>query len=405
MEENKELGFADVLSIIQGDISASDILKFTNVVPIKNEDGSFKVKPNKWTLNSKIILNPGDVVNVKTRIETTIGRAIANKLLKIDPFGDFFPFDNNPIVINDNSNKIIVNLLKNDITTDQMIIYFNNIIWLTRFADMILPSLSRTVLVTPKSTVKLREQLTEQYKDLIEKGDTSYVDKVEKPVLDDIVNQLKNDPSFMLYRTGKPSISNNLKQSIGTFSPIYNISKGKYDIPNGNLLTGHDPQMYDSIANMNISGIYARNIDTRDGGSIVKTIYNSMNMMKAGPKGTDCGTKKYKTVTLTEENKTLYIWNYIMEPGGRLILVTPDNINSYIGKTCSFRSALYCNYDRFEICNICCGEIPYKTNLLAIGLLSSRLPFQILKSSLKKFHNSTVQLTGFNPFNYMKMSK
>ncbi|MCK9179114.1 MAG: hypothetical protein M0P93_08935, partial [Candidatus Cloacimonetes bacterium] len=92
--------------------------------------------------------------------------------------------------------------------------------------------------------------------------------------------------------------------------------------------------------------------------------------------------------------------------GNRLILLTPDNNEQYLNKICYFRSALYCMYEnRFEICNKCAGEVPYKTGLLSIGLLCSRLPFQMTKASLKKFHDSTVNLTSINPFEYMKIDK
>lgn len=402
---NEEFSFKDILTIINGDITASIILRFTNVIPTVNEDGSFTVKPNKWTLHSKIILNPKDTINLNERIETTIGRAIINKLLKIDPFGDYFKYDNNPIFINEFIDEATSHLLKGTITTEQMIKLFNNTVWLTRFSDMVLPSLSKNILVTPKSTVELKKKLTEENKKMIENGDVAYVDKVEKPVLNDIIKNIKNDPSFMLYEVGKPSIGNNLKQSIGTFSPIYNSAKGKFDIPDGNLMTGHNPSLYDGIANMNIAGTYARNIATQQGGSSTKTIYNSMSNIKAGPVDSDCGTKKYKEVYLTKNNVFLYIWNYMVE-GNRLILLTPDNNEQYLNKICYFRSALYCMYEnRFEICNKCAGEIPYKTGLLSIGLLCSRLPFQMTKASLKQFHDSTVNLTNINPFEYMKIEK
>lgn len=405
MVNNNDLAFADILKIINGDITAKDMLLFRRVYPVAKGDGTFDMKENKWNIRSKIILKAGDVINLNETIETTIGRVIANKLLKIDPFGSFFKYDNKPLFINNFINEATTSLIRGEITTIQMIKLFNNATWLVRFADMLLPSMSQRILVTPKASLELKKKLIEENKQLIESGDPAYVTKVEIPVLEDITKNLKDDPSFSLYYTGKPSVGNNLKQTIGTFSPIYNAVKGKYDIPTGNLLEGHDPKVYDSIANMNISGTYARNIDTQNGGSIVKTIYNSMSTMKAGPENSDCGTTKFKIVKLTKDNKNLYIWNYL-DDNGRLVLLTTDNIDKYIDKICKFRSALYCQYEkRFEICNKCCGEIPYKTNLRTIGLLSSKVPFMIMKASLKKFHDSTITLTDINPFEYMKISK
>lgn len=404
---NNDMSFTDVLDIIKKDeITASDILKFVNVKHMVNPDGSFTVKPNKWTLHSKIILNRGDVVNLKSTIETTIGRAIINNIIKISPFGAFFDYENERIFINNFINIASGHLLRGTLTTEQVSKLINNAVWLTRFSDMVIPSVSRKVLVTPESAKTLRVKLEKENEEVIKNGDITYVTKVEAPVLAEILDNIKDDPSYMLFHTGKPSVKNHLKQLVGTFSPIFNPVTGKYDIQTGNLTTGHSSELYNSLANMNITGTYARNIDTQNGGSIVKTIYNSMYNMKAAPAGSDCRAVRYKTVKLSKSNINIYMWSYIAEANDVLVLLTPDNKSKYIDTVQKFRSALYCRYEkRFEICNKCAGEIPYRTGLLSIGLLSAKLGFSTVNSSLKQFHDSTVTLTNFDIFDYMKIAK
>lgn len=404
-EHEEKFGIKEILQILNKDkIISDDFFLFTNVVPEIKEDGSFSVKQNKWSFRSKIILNKGDVLNLNEKIETTIGRALANRVLKIDPFGAIFPYDNNPIRINKFINEATNFLMRGLITSDQIIKLLNNSIWLTRFSDMILPSMSKNVLVTPPSSVKLRKELNEKHKDILEEGKVDYIDKIEKPILEDIVKNLKDDPSFVLYESGKPSIGNHLKQSIGTQSPIFNPSTGKYDIPDCNLMTGHNPEFYHSISNMNITGTHSRAVNTEVGGAIVKTLYNSMNPMKAGPVGSDCNAIKFKIVRLTESNVSIYIWNYMIE-GQALVLLTPENHKRYLNKICKFRSAMYCRYKKFEICNKCAGEIPYKTGLKSIGNMTAKVGFRFVKSSLKVFHDSTVSLLDVNPFNYMTIEE
>ena len=387
------------------DITADDILSFTNVKATIKEGGGFSVVDSAWNLHSKIILNKGDVANLtEERIETTIGRAIANRLLKIDPFGTFYKYENHPLHINKFIDNATVDLMNGGITSQQMAKLFNNAVWLTRFASMILPSLSQKILVTPKASVALREKLIKENAAAIAAGDISYVHNVEKPVLNSIVNELKDDPSFMMYRLKKPSVGNHLKQTIGTFSPVLNPTTGKYEFPQGNLMTGLSSENYNILANMNIAGTYSRAVQTQDGGAIVKSLYNSMNTINAAPADTDCKTTLYKRVHLIDDLKKAYMWNYMVVEGGGLILLTPDNFSRFVNKICYFRSPLFCKYEnRFEICNKCCGEIPYRTKLMSIGSLTSRVGANFVQLSLKSFHDSTIELVNLDPFGYMRI--
>jgi len=397
---------SEIIEILNKDkITSSDILTFRRVVPENIEGGGFKVKENKFHFYSRIILKPGDVSNLDTEVETTIGRAIANRLLKIDPFGTFFKYDNKPMDINSFINTATTHLIKDELKASQIIKLINNTIWLVRFADMILPSLSKNVLVPPPGAVKLKKELLVKYKDLVDTGNVDFVDKVEKPLMEQIVREIQDDPSFVLYKSGKPSIGNNLKQSIGVFSPIFNPITGKYDIQTGSLMEGHNTEVYDSLANSNISGTYGRAVNTQEGGAMVKSIYNAMHTIQAAEKGTDCKSTKYKKLRLTKFNYKLYLWNYFYDKGV-IKLLNPSNYQEYIGRILEFRSALYCMYDdKFKICNICSGEIPYKTNFNTIGLLSSKVGFNFVQSSLKSFHDSTVNLTEFDVFEYMKIEE
>jgi hypothetical protein len=323
--------------------------------------------------------------------------------LKIDPFGTHFKYDNKPTVINDFINVATVSLMNGDITSQQMMKMFNNAIWLSRFADMILPSLSQKILVTPKVSADLRVKLVKDNQDVIAAGDISYISKVEKPVMDSIVSELKDDPSFMMYTLGKPSVGNHMKQTIGVFSPVMNIETGKFEFPEGNLMTGLSSENYNILANINIAGTYGRAVQTQDGGAIVKSLYNSMNSINAGPKDSDCGSMIFKKVTLTSSNKKMYMWNYMYD-NGRLLLLSPDVYSKYENKVCYFRSPLYCKYDGSNvICNKCCGEIPYRTNMMSIGSMSSKVGFNFVQLSLKGFHDSTVKIAKIDPFEFMKI--
>lgn len=401
-----DLSFKDVVEIFnKEEVTADDFLIFCKNKSVDDPKGGFKVIKSKWHIHSPITLMPKDVINLDSKVETTIGRALANRILKIDIFGDKFPYVNSPLNINEFIDEVTKEALIGTVTTAQVIQLLNSAIWLMRFLDMTIPSLSKVALQMPDSAKRLRDDLTEKYKAYIETGDIRYVKDVEGPVLQEVINVLSKDPSWMLYHVGKPDQGNHLKQTVGTFSPIFNPGTGKYDIPSGNLQSGHNPNLYDAMANMNIVGSYKRAVQTQDGGTIVKKLYGCMNPIKAGPDGSDCKTTLYKDVFLSKDNLKYYLWNYFVD-GTKLILLTPKIAKDFMNKKMQFRSALYCKYHSpFEICNKCAGEIPYKTNLRSIGSTTARIGFNFVQLSMKAFHNSTIQLTDTDPFKYMKLSK
>src|SRR5699024_1736575 len=106
----------------------------------------------------------------------------------------------------------------------------------------------------------------------------------------------------------------------------------------------------------------------------------------------DCGTQKYLEMTLTKENKGLFLLRWIKDDEtGNLILLDADNINNYIGKKVKLRSPLYCISDK--ICSKCAGELYYRLNMNNIGLVADRIASTIMQRSMKQFHDSTIKTT------------
>ena len=57
--------------------------------------------------------------------------------------------------------------------------------------------------------------------------------------------------------------------------------------------------------------------------------------------GTDCGTKRYVTVNLTNDNVADWMYCYIID-GDKLVELTSDNMNKYIGKKVKVRFSSLC---------------------------------------------------------------
>ena len=127
---------------------------------------------------------------------------------------------------------------------------------------------------------------------------------------------------------------------------------------------------------------------TQKGGYEGKKMLAGFQTLSLDKKDTDCGSTKYLKVLLTKELKDYYIYRYIKK-GNSLVLLTPDNIDSYIGTYINLRSPMYCK-DTKGFCNKCAGEYFYMLGIKNIGLLSNKISSLAVNSSLKAFHDQSI---------------
>lgn len=106
--------------------------------------------------------------------------------------------------------------------------------------------------------------------------------------------------------------------------------------------------------------------------------------------GSDCGTQKALSITLTEKNASDFTNRNIKFGDGHLLL-TPDNINRYIGKEVKVFSPMYCTGDK--ICRKCAGTY----NNPFIGLDTNKIATTLTNLNMKKFHDNTIKSTILNP--------
>jgi len=122
--------------------------------------------------------------------------------------------------------------------------------------------------------------------------------------------------------------------------------------------------------------------------------------MRLDKKGTDCGSTRYITTVLTKELAQYFQYRYIKGSNG-LILLTPENIDKYIGTVIHLRSPMYCK-DKKGFCNICAGEYFYKLGVTEIGNMSSKVSSIAMNNSLKAFHDLSIHTKVIDWKKYVK---
>ena len=155
---------------------------------------------------------------------------------------------------------------------------------------------------------------------------------------------------------------------------------------------------YSSLINdIRVTTLYEYKDGTQVSGYLAKQILSSHQSEVLGPEGCDCGSNRFIEVTITEKNSKDYEYRYIKGSNG-LILLTPDVIKKYIGKTVKMRSVMYCKTVGKEgyICSKCAGEFYYKLGKLNIGLVCKTPLSALSQLSLQKFHQNVINSHEIN---------
>lgn len=103
----------------------------------------------------------------------------------------------------------------------------------------------------------------------------------------------------------------------------------------------------------------------------------------------DCGTELYLEFVLDKWIAKDILYRYIKD-GSKLVLLTDQNINSYIGKKIKLRSIMFCKSKK--VCKTCAGQMYEKLGIKNIGLTTTRVSSTLLNMNMKKFHDSTVSI-------------
>jgi hypothetical protein len=381
------------------------IYNLFNKKKVKNQDGSYSIAEPMFYPYEEIKVRKEQIENLDEDITTTVGIYLFNLLFLVYPFGNAIPYINKTINIKELSkiNNILCDLLLMDkITTEQYAHYQEQIVWFNNFTEILIPGVTPNLLAVPDIIKQELQRLIKENEEAIKTGDIiTYVNNVEKPILAFAEAWYKkNEPdAWRLYGLGgKPSFKNNFKNMFLEVGPIKDIVTGKYNISTKNFSDGIPPEEYAEYANSAVAGSYSRGVATQWAGAKTKEFSTAFESLVID-KGTDCGSTKTIPIEITDINTQDMKWRWIIEKNGELVLLTPDNIGDYIGKTVNCRTSLYCKSD--NLCEKCAADLYRRLNIDKAGLSLNKMTSIFLNKLLKIMHDSTVDTVTFNPFDYL----
>ena len=351
------------------------------------------VKP-EVDFQTEFILKKGEYLN-KEDVKTNVGQFIVNKVLfgscpKMQKVLGYVAKPFNKKVIEENETKLAQALMEEQIDTKEYKIYLNNIQWLGFTFNAHVSS-----SFTPKSTkilpsvLKRKKELYKQYEKEIASGDVVTYTKINDELLDMSKDELKNDVGMIIYDSGcKPKFGANYGVCFVAKSPSYNFADGTVDIPENSNSEGMTKNEIVAVGNSIIAGAYPKAVGTKVAGYETKKLFTCYQTVQMDRKGSDCKSKYYRTLLVTNKNFNAILNRYFLD-GNKLTKITSEIKSKVIGKTIKLRSPLYCCGDK--LCNMCAGDAPYIMNIENIGLVTSNIGGALLNFGMKGFHDSTIK--------------
>lgn len=336
----------------------------------------------------------------KNKFTTTVGKWIFNKYFIEPRLFDIFHYINTPIgkkqfgKINE---KMSYAVLEEKCSIDDLKDFILKCQQFQPYSTVLSSSYSLNMLLITKQIDKRKKELFKKYEKEIANQDLVVIDNIQKELLDYAKELLKDDPAMDMFESGaRGSFDNNFKNMFVMRGAVKDPDPNKgYNVISSNFIDGIGKDEYSALANSLAEGPYSRAKKTESGGYNEKLVLNSYQHIKLDKPGSDCGTKRYIEIDVTEDNIKEIMYCYTIV-GSNLVEITSDNMNNFIGKKIKLRFASMCE-SKTGFCNKCAGNLFYKLGITNIGTAMPQLMSRIKVLQMKGFHDAQVKLTEMNP--------
>lgn len=126
-----------------------------------------------------------------------------------------------------------------------------------------------------------------------------------------------------------------------------------------------------------------------------KLFMSAFQHIKLLEPGSDCGTKRYIEMTVTDKNIDGIMYSYVIS-GNKLVEITSENRDQFIGKKVKLRFSSMCEA-KDGICNACAGNLFYRLGIMNVGAATPQIPSKLKLLSMKLFHDDQLNFTEMDP--------
>ena len=391
-------------------------------IPLQNKNDYFKIENNKYFVlmddkyeevkdktskeplfifNQPILLFHTDMSCIPTRIETTIGRAIANYVLFQYPFHGKMEYINKQLSVKDIEKTVLANLKSDKITVDEYLMFVNSCSLLESLSRIVTVSATAKTMTPPPGIIKFKNDLIAEYDKKYGKNwvkDGVKVIEFQNTLKAKDAEYLKDDPTDGILSDGGIKDNARAKMFLAFGSDAGFSEDGKTDaVVFNSLLEGYpeDKEQLAMIYNSIRAGSFARGNETQQSGLIAKIFLRSTSNIVMD--GEDCHTPITREIFVNKDIASSLKDRY-MQQGNKAVRI--ENPNALIGKTINLRSPLYCKQGHGSICRICAGETLFAYRKGATAIITD-LTNILMNSKLKKMHTSVKHLVKSEPIDML----
>lgn len=355
---------------------------------------SGKPMPPPFIADTKIQLSHSEYRYVKDTVTTTLGLLFMNRfLLEYTGIIPHLGYWNTPLDAKalGKLDTLVSNLvITKKITTEINAKYVDRRDMLGFQSATFLSTSITSALLRPMPDVEQRKlELFEEYKEDLNSRDPVRqllaVNKITDELMKMVKKHLEQDPGYDMYASGDGNLNNNYKNINVMRGEVFNSITQRFDIVEASLMNGVGKRDIPALSNSVVAGAYPSAIGTADSGYMAKIILALLQSEHIDPDPeSDCGTPITIPFTVTEKNKQFVLYRNINDNGKR-VLLTLDNVGSYVGQTIQLYSPQCCCHD--AICGKCAGRVFHNLGVQNIGLLVSNVTHALLNLKLKSKHD------------------
>lgn len=287
--------------------------------------------------------------------------------------------------------------LEGDITIEDYKYFCNNTQIIMPYVSILANSFTDTMLTCSKQIDKKKAKLVAENKAALEAGDLKTVEAIQDELLDYARDILRDDPSMDMYNSGSlGDFENNFKNMFVMKGASKDPDPAKpYFVITSNYIDGVSAEDYSKLSNTLAEGPYSRSKKTENGGWWEKLFVAAFQHITLLDEGSDCGTKRYVEMDVTEKNIDSIMYCYVIE-GNKLVEITSRNRDKFIGKKVKIRYSSLCEAKN-GICSKCAGNLWYRLGFKNVGVICPQIPSRVKLIMMKSFHDSQINLVEMDP--------
>lgn len=354
-----------------------------------------KINEPRYNVIDRVKLKANEYINTKD-VDTTLGRIVFNKICIETYIKDIIPDHYWNIPLNKKGVGKLFGLVAEAVkygklTTEQAWKWEKAIEFYSLKGAVIYNSSYNSELLIPREDlIKERDEFLKTNPN----ATTAEIADFEKYITNKAAKNLSNNPGIGLYESGaRGDIKDQYKNISIMIGPVYNPATSEMEPVTTNFIEGFNKEDLPKAGNMLISAAYPKTCATADSGYITKQYYAAFQSIYVDEDGTDCGTKAYINVFISEKNFSRYEFQYVVE-NGKNIMLSQENKSKYTNKWVKLRSPMTCLGE--HVCSVCAGRFPYITGIKNMGITFATIPNAALNGGMKKFHKSAISMDDVN---------